>query len=106
MGAGLFWCRSILRAKFHSPFLAADYAGWLSQERGDTYTITVHDTDGTRLISLVNRNATYLTGYSFRNNESYYFSRAGGPPCDEQRIARITGQLTALFAELHERTTR
>ena len=29
--------RAVEVAKFHSPFLAADYAGWLSRERGDTY---------------------------------------------------------------------
>ena len=28
------------------------------------------------------------------------------PPCDEERIARISGQLTAISDELHERTTR
>ena len=28
------------------------------------------------------------------------------PPCDEERIARISGQLTTIFDELHERTTR
>lgn len=28
------------------------------------------------------------------------------PPCDEERIAHISGQLTAISDELHERTTR
>ena len=30
----------------------------------------------------------------------------GSAHCDEERIARISGQLTAISDELHERTTR
>ena len=46
-------------SKFHSPFNATDYAAWLSRERGDAYTITVHTPEGDRLISLNNGKITY-----------------------------------------------